>query len=252
MKLVTRARKTCTRAFNRHTPWTGVSVVPIECDVPPLRCARDPGRRPVEGDAARRRLARSLEAQQRFVESVFEHLPAMIIIKDPATLRVVVLNQVDRDAGRLRLSLGRSRAARLLLGADGSPIRDRELIVSTPMCLVFVEDAQRKWCRVETERDRRAQTAEFQPHGVLSDFSMPHLAGWTAHACVRACVRARDRPEPAVPVRSRNHRRGRLDPGAWAPAAARDVSGFLPLRSPRTQWITIGTRGDLQGRAAGH
>ena len=42
---------------------------------------------------ARRRLARSLEAQQRFLESVFEHLPAMIIIKDPQTLRFVVLNR---------------------------------------------------------------------------------------------------------------------------------------------------------------
>ncbi len=42
---------------------------------------------------ARRRLAASLEAQQRFLESVFEHLPAMIVIKDPKTLRFVVLNR---------------------------------------------------------------------------------------------------------------------------------------------------------------
>ena len=42
---------------------------------------------------ARHRLARSLEAQQRFLESVFEHLPAMIIIKDPQTLKFVVLNR---------------------------------------------------------------------------------------------------------------------------------------------------------------
>ncbi len=69
------------------------------------------------------------------------------------------------------------------------------------MRLLFVEDVQTEvalavrqftrhgvpceWRRVETEPDLRRQIAEFQPHVVLSDFSMPHLDGWTALACVR-------------------------------------------------------------------
>ena len=70
-----------------------------------------------------------------------------------------------------------------------------------PMRILFVEDVPTEvalavrqftrhgvpceWRRVETETDLRAQIAEFQPHVVLSDFSMPHLDGWTALACVR-------------------------------------------------------------------
>ncbi len=41
----------------------------------------------------RRRLTRSLETQRRFLESVVDHLPALIVIKDPQTLRFVVLNR---------------------------------------------------------------------------------------------------------------------------------------------------------------
>jgi diguanylate cyclase (GGDEF)-like protein/PAS domain S-box-containing protein len=42
------------------------------------------------------------------------------------------------------------------------------------------------WRRVDTEPDLRAQLVTFKPHVVLSDFSMPHLDGWTALACVHA------------------------------------------------------------------
>ncbi len=74
--------------------------------------------------------------------------------------------------------------------------------MSAPMRILFVEDVPTEvslavrqfarhnvpceWRRVETEADLREQIAAFQPHVVLSDFSMPHLDGWTALACVLA------------------------------------------------------------------
>ncbi len=74
--------------------------------------------------------------------------------------------------------------------------------MTAPMRLLFVEDVPTEvalavrqftrhnlpceWRRVETEPDLRAQISEFKPHVVLSDFSMPHLDGWAALACVRS------------------------------------------------------------------
>jgi PAS domain S-box-containing protein len=41
----------------------------------------------------RRRLARAVEAQQRFVESVLEHIPALVYVKDPESLRFLSMNR---------------------------------------------------------------------------------------------------------------------------------------------------------------
>jgi len=59
---------------------------------------------------ARRRLARTFEEQQRFLESVLEHIPALVYIKDPKSLRFVRMNRATETwFGRPREDLiGRS------------------------------------------------------------------------------------------------------------------------------------------------
>ena len=45
----------------------------------------------------RRALARTFDTQRRFLESVLEHLPALIVVKDPQTLKFVNLNRATLD-----------------------------------------------------------------------------------------------------------------------------------------------------------
>jgi PAS domain S-box-containing protein len=60
--------------------------------------------------AVRRRLARTFEAQQRFLESVLEHIPALVYVKDPISLQFVSMNRATEAwFGRSRETLiGRS------------------------------------------------------------------------------------------------------------------------------------------------
>jgi PAS domain S-box-containing protein len=88
---------------------------------------------------ARQRLALSCAAQQKFLEAVLEHLPALVCVKDPQSLQIVTMNRAmerwfgrprDQLIGRVTAEFFSSQDARSSIDTDREALAQQDVVVN--------------------------------------------------------------------------------------------------------------------------